>query len=67
MMKPSRWQLVDGQVFRLVDVLHTESNAEILARSLEDNCAVAIIQTEDGRWAVYWRPKTGTLCPYGVV
>ena len=47
MMKPSRWQLVDGQVYRLVDVLHSKRNAEILAKSLEDNCSVAIISTED--------------------
>ena len=67
MMKLSRWQLVNGQVYRLVDVLHNKRNAEILAKSIEDNCATAIISVEDGRWAVYWRPKTGTICPYGVV
>jgi hypothetical protein len=67
MKKLSRWQLVDGQVYRLVDVLHSKRNAEILARSLEDNCAISIVETDDGRWAVYWRPKTGILCPYGVV
>jgi hypothetical protein len=48
-------------------VLHTRENAEILAKSLEDNCEISIVETEDRRWAVYWRPKTGTLCPYGVV
>ena len=67
MIKLSRWQLVDGKVYRLVDVLHSKRNAENLAKSLEGNCSVAIIPTQDGRWAVYWRPKTGTLCPYGVV
>jgi hypothetical protein len=67
MMKLSRWQLVNGQVYRLVDVLHNKRNAEILAKSIEDNCATTIIPVEDGRWAVYWRPKTGTICPYGVV
>ena len=67
MMNLSRWQLVDGQVYRLVDVLHSKRNAETLAKSLEQNCAIAIISLEDGRWAVYWRPKTGTICPHGVV
>ena len=67
MMKSSGWQLIDGQVYRLIDVLHSKRNAETLAKSLEDNCSVTIIYTEDGRWAVYWKPKIGTLCPYGVV
>jgi hypothetical protein len=67
MIKASRWQLIHGQVYRLVDVLHRKNNAESLAKSLEDNCVVAIVSTKDGRWAVYWKPRTGTLCPYGVV
>ncbi|MFW9962060.1 MAG: hypothetical protein ACFFCX_00685 [Candidatus Sifarchaeia archaeon] len=54
-------------MYRLADVLHSKTNAKFLAKSLEDNCAVIIISIEDGRWGVYWRPKTGTLCPYGVV
>jgi hypothetical protein len=67
MIKASRWQLIHGQVYRLVDVLHRKNNAESLAKSLEDNCVVAIVSSKDGRWAVYWKPRTGTLCPYGVV
>ena len=67
MMKLSRWLLVDGQFYFLVDVPHSNRNARILTKSLEDNCAIAIISLEDGRWAVYWSPKTGTIYPYGVV
>ncbi|RDE11062.1 MAG: hypothetical protein C4K49_12325 [Candidatus Thorarchaeota archaeon] len=50
--------MVGGQVYRLADTCQTSSEAVLLARSLKDHLYVVISRADDGRWAVYYRPKT---------
>lgn len=66
-MSTENWLLVEGRVYRLVEVLPTKEAAMCLLQALSENCVVVISQKKDGKWGVYWRPKVGSLCPYGVV
>lgn len=66
-MNPEKWLLIDGKVHKLVDIFDNEQEANNFALVLQDNCYTTICQMKDGKWAVYWRPHTGILCPYGVV
>ena len=59
--------MADGRVYRLAEALDTEAAAESLMEALNENCIVIISLRKDGKWGVYWRPKVGNLCPYGVV
>jgi hypothetical protein len=66
-MTAENWLLAEGRVYRLVEAVDSESAAEKLSESLSENCIVIVSRRNDGKWGVYWRPKVGNLCPYGVV
>jgi hypothetical protein len=66
-MSIRKWLLLDGKMYRLVEVVNTRQEAESLACVLEENCEVAISEIEDGRLGVYWKPRVGVICPLGVV
>jgi len=66
-MTSEKWLLIEGKVHKLVDVFDTEKEANSFALVLQENCHVSVYQLKDGKWAVYWRPRSGILCPYGVV
>ncbi len=66
-MSTENWLLADGRVYRLAESYATEAGAKQLAEALSENCIVLVSKTKAGMWGVYWRPKIGTLCPYGVV
>ncbi|MHA1970266.1 MAG: hypothetical protein ACTSXE_00280 [Candidatus Thorarchaeota archaeon] len=59
--------MINRKVHKLVDIFDNEQEANNLALALNDNCHTTIYQMKDGNWGVYWRPRTGNLCPYGVV
>ena len=66
-MNPEKWLLIDGKVHKLVEIFDNEQEASNFALVLQDNCYTTIYKMKDGKWGVYWRPRTGILCPYGVV
>jgi hypothetical protein len=66
-MTPDKWLLIDGKVHKLVDIFDTEQEAVSFAQVLQENCYTSIHKLKDGTWGVYWRPRSGILCPYGVV
>lgn len=66
-MTPKKWFILEGKVYKLVEVLNSEQEARSLALALKDNCHTTMHRLKDGKWGVYWKPYTGTLCPYGDV
>jgi hypothetical protein len=66
-MTSEKWLLIDGKVHKLVETFDNEQEANNFALVLQDNCYTSIHQMNDGKWGVYWRPRTGILCPFGVV
>jgi hypothetical protein len=66
-MSAERWILEDGRIFKLAETHATRGAAQAFAKVLSENCIVVVAQTQTGEWGVYWRPKVGNLCPYGVV
>jgi len=66
-MNPEKWLLINGKVHKLVDIFDNKQEANNFALALNDNCHTSIYQMKDGKWGVYWRPRTGILSPYGVV
>lgn len=66
-MSTENWLLAEGRVYRLADALDSEADAMRLSDALQENCIVVVSLREDGKWGVYWRPKVGNLCPFGVV
>ena len=66
-MTLDKWLLIDGKVHKLVDIFDNEQEANNFALALQDNCYTTICKMKDRKWGVYWRPRTGILCPYGVV
>jgi expansin (peptidoglycan-binding protein) len=66
-MTLDKWLLIAGKVHKLVDIFDNEQEANNFALVLQDNCYTTICKMKDGKWGVYWRPRTGILCPYGVV
>ena len=66
-MNSENWLLSEGKVYKLVESFISEQEAANLAQSLNENCQTIILRLKDGKWAVYWRPYTGIICPYGVV
>ncbi|MCK5264630.1 MAG: hypothetical protein KAR03_03400 [Candidatus Thorarchaeota archaeon] len=59
--------MINEKVHKLVDIFDNEQEASNFALALNDNCHTTVYQMKDGKWGVYWRPRTGILCPYGVV
>ena len=66
-MTLEKWLLIDGKVHKLVDIFDTEREAISFAVVLQENCHTSVHKLKDGKWGVYWRPRSGILCPYGVV
>ncbi|MHA1136147.1 MAG: hypothetical protein ACTSSE_06635 [Candidatus Thorarchaeota archaeon] len=66
-MTAEKWLLIDGKVHKLVDIFDNEQKANDFALVLQDNCYTTTHKMKNGKWGVYWKPRTGTLCPYGVV
>ena len=66
-MSVGNWLLEGGRVYRLAETYETEVAAKQFAEVLAENCVVLVSKTKNGMWGVYWRPKVGNLCPYGVV
>lgn len=66
-MSAENWLLAEGRVYKLAEALDSEADARSLLEALSENCVVIISLRKDGKWGVYWRPKVGNLCPYGVV
>ena len=55
------------EIFKLAETHKTRREAQQFAEVLSENCIVVVTRTRSGEWGVYWRPKAGSLCPYGVV
>ena len=66
-MSVEKWLLFDGKMYKLVDIVDNKQEAENLALILKENCDVTISEMEDGKLGVYWKPRTGIICPFGVV
>ena len=66
-MTSEKWLLIEGKVHKLVDIFDTEKEANSFALVLQENCHTSVQKIRDGKWGVYWRPRSGILCPYGVV
>jgi hypothetical protein len=66
-MNLEKWLLLEGKIYKLVDIFSDEQGALGLALALKENCYTTIHKLKDGKWGVYWRPHMGILCPYGVV
>jgi hypothetical protein len=66
-MSADRWIFQDGRVYKLAETHATKREAQAFAEVLSENCVVVVAQAKGGNWGVYWRPKAGNLCPYGVV
>jgi hypothetical protein len=66
-MNVEKWLLLNGKMYRLVEVVNTRQEAESLANALMENCDVAISEMDDGKLGVYWKPRMGIICPLGVV
>ncbi len=66
-MTEEKWLLIDGKVHKLVEIFDSEQEANDFALVLQDNCYTSTHKMRNGKWGVYWRPRTGILCPFGVV
>ncbi|MFW9958549.1 MAG: hypothetical protein ACFFCT_10810 [Candidatus Odinarchaeota archaeon] len=66
-MSADKWLLLEGKMYKLVDIVENKQEAENLALALQENCDVAISEMEDGKLGVYWKPRRGIICPLGVV
>jgi hypothetical protein len=66
-MNVEKWLLLDGKMYRLVEVVNTRQDAENLASVLMENCDVTISAMDNGKLGVYWKPRVGIICPLGVV
>jgi hypothetical protein len=66
-MSAEKWLLLEGKMYKLVDIVDSREEAEHIALALKENCDVAISETEDGKLGVYWKPRMGVICPLGVV
>jgi hypothetical protein len=66
-MNVEKWLLLNGKMYRLVEIVNTRQEAESLANALMENCDVTISEMDDGKLGVYWKPRMGIICPLGVV
>jgi hypothetical protein len=66
-MNAEKWLLLDGRIYKLVDIVDNRQDAENLAIVLKENCDVAISKMHDGKFGIYWKPRIGIICPLGVV
>jgi hypothetical protein len=66
-MNAEKWLLLDGRIYKLVDIVDNRQDAENLAIVLKENCDVAISIMHDGKFGIYWKPRIGIICPLGVV
>lgn len=66
-MASEKWLLLEGKMYKLVDIVNSRKEAENLVLALKENCDVIISEMEDGKLGIYWKPSTGIICPLGVV
>jgi hypothetical protein len=66
-MNADKWLLLEGKMYKLVDIVDSRQEAENLVFILKENCDVVISEMENGKLGVYWKPRIGIICPLGVV
>lgn len=53
-----KWKMVKGNVYRLLEIFDDTADAVARAREVKKENYVFISKGKDGKWAVYFRPKT---------
>ncbi len=57
-MTAQKWKLIAGNVYQLLAVFDSDSEAVVHAQEVREDRTAVIIKTQDERWAVYWRPRS---------
>ncbi|MBD3405968.1 MAG: hypothetical protein GF411_07575 [Candidatus Lokiarchaeota archaeon] len=52
-----KWRVIDGHVYRLSGKYDDMRQALAKVQSLREESSTAVIETAEGLWLVYWKPR----------